>query len=88
MLPRITRQPAIVPVRDELSRLIEIERSAEEEETSRHILRSVQRALREARECVGAVQTAQMWGYVGACEAALDRMDKIVATLHRLTRSR
>ena len=45
-------------------------------------------ALREARECVGAVDVAQRWGYVGDAAVAVDRMDKIVATLMRLTMRR
>ena len=42
-------------------------------------------ALREARECVGAVEVAQDWGYVGASAVELDRLDKIVGTLVRLS---
>ena len=43
-------------------------------------------ALREARECGVAIETAQAWGYVGDVEASvLDRLDKIRATLFRLT---
>ena len=45
-------------------------------------------ALREAKECVGAVDVAQCWGYVGDAAVAVDRMDKIVATLMRLTMRR
>jgi len=45
-------------------------------------------ALREAQECVAAVDTAQLWGYVGDQAAAVDRMDKIVRTLMRLTMPR
>ncbi len=45
-------------------------------------------ALREARECVAAVDVAQRWGYVGESAAVIDRMDKIVATLMRLTMPR
>ena len=45
-------------------------------------------ALREARECVAAVDVAQRWGYVGEAGGAIDRMDKIVATLMRLTMPR
>ena len=42
-------------------------------------------ALREARECVAAIDVAARWGYVRADEVVLDRLDKIVATLTRLT---
>lgn len=42
-------------------------------------------ALREARECVAAIDVAQRWGYVGESDVALDRLDKIVATLMRIT---
>ena len=45
-------------------------------------------ALREARECVAAIDVAERWGYVRAEASALDRLDKIVATLMRLTMPR
>ncbi len=45
-------------------------------------------ALREARECLAAVDVAQRWGYVGEIAVAVDHMDKIVATLMRLTMRR
>ena len=45
-------------------------------------------ALREAKECVAAVDVAQRWGYTKAEAAVLDRLDKIVATLIRLTMPR
>ena len=45
-------------------------------------------ALREAKECKGAVAVAQRWGYVGENDAVIDRMDKIVATLVKLTKPR
>ncbi len=41
-------------------------------------------ALREARECVAAIDVAERWGYVRAGSGVLDRLDKIVATLVRL----
>ena len=42
-------------------------------------------ALQEAQECVGAIEVAECWGYVTRDEAVLDRLDKIRATLHRLS---
>ena len=45
-------------------------------------------ALREARECVTALEVAEIWGYVAKDGAVLDRLDKIVATLMRLTMPR
>ena len=45
-------------------------------------------ALREARECLAAIDVAGRWGYTSADEVVLDRLDKIVATLMRLTRPR
>ena len=42
-------------------------------------------ALREAKECVAAIDVAVRWGYATADAAVLDRLDKIVATLTRLT---
>ena len=42
-------------------------------------------ALREARECVAAIEVAVSWGYTERDEHMLDRLDKIVATLWRLT---
>ena len=45
-------------------------------------------ALREAKECVAAIDVAGRWGYVKCDEAVLDRLDKIVATLMRLTAPR
>ena len=42
-------------------------------------------ALREARECVVALEVARRWGYVGEIgSAVLDRLDKIIATLFKL----
>ena len=41
-------------------------------------------ALREAKECTAAIDVARRWGYVRPEEETLDRLDKIVATLHRL----
>ena len=44
-------------------------------------------ALHEARECRVAIDVAQAWGYVDRPgEAVLDRLDKIIATLWKLTR--
>ena len=45
-------------------------------------------ALREARECVAAIDVAERWGYVGRDPGVLDRLDKIVATLMKLTMTR
>ena len=45
-------------------------------------------ALREARECMAAIDVAGRWGYVRAEDAVVDRLDKIVATLMRLTMPR
>lgn len=45
-------------------------------------------ALREAEECLAAVDVAQLWGYVGEVDAAVDRLDKIVGTLVVLTMPR
>lgn len=45
-------------------------------------------AAREAKECVAAIQVAVEWGYTEPDEAVLDRLDKIVATLLRLTMPR
>ena len=45
-------------------------------------------ALREARECMAAVDVAMRWGYVDGDSVVMDRWNKIVATLMRLTRSR
>ena len=46
-------------------------------------------ALREARECMAAIDVARRWEYIPpANEATLDRLDKIVATLFRLTTPR
>ena len=45
-------------------------------------------ALREAKECVMAIDVAERWGYVARDASALDRLDKIVATLMKLTRTR
>lgn len=46
-------------------------------------------ALREARECVVAIDVAQRWGYVGEVNpAVLDRLDKIMATLFKLVSPR
>ena len=42
-------------------------------------------AAREAKECVAAIEVAESWGYAEADHAVLDRLDKIVATLMRLT---
>ena len=41
-------------------------------------------ALREARECMAAIDVAVRWGYTASEDAAVDRLDKIVATLTRL----
>ena len=44
-------------------------------------------ALREAQECRGAIAIAADWGYaVVADDVVLDRLDKIIATLWKLTR--
>ena len=45
-------------------------------------------ALREAKECVAAIETAVLWGYTSADEVVLDRLDKIAATLFRLAMPR
>ena len=45
-------------------------------------------ALREARECMAAIDVAGRWGYVRAEAGVVDRLDKIVATLMRLTMPR
>ena len=45
-------------------------------------------ALREARECMAAIDVAGRWGYVRAEASVVDRIDKIVATLMRLTMPR
>ena len=46
-------------------------------------------ALREARECVVAIDVAQRWGYVGDVSPVVtDRLDKIVATLFKLVTPR
>ena len=46
-------------------------------------------ALREAKECVAAIDVARRWEYVPpTSEDVLDRLDKIVATLFRLTTPR
>jgi len=43
-------------------------------------------ALREARECLAAIDVARRWGYIAeVAPAVLDRLDKIVATLVKLT---
>ena len=42
-------------------------------------------ALREARECVAAIDVAERWGYVRSDPTVVDRLDKIVATLTKLT---
>ena len=36
-------------------------------------------ALREAKECVAAIEVASSWGYVEADASVLDRLDKIAA---------
>lgn len=44
-------------------------------------------ALREARECMAAIEVATAWRYVGELNAAVtDRLDKIIATLWKLVR--
>ena len=45
-------------------------------------------ASREARECLGAIDVAERWGYVSRDASAIDRLDKIVATLMKLTMKR
>ncbi len=45
-------------------------------------------AAREAKECVAAIDVAVRWGYTAGDEAVMDRLDKIVATLMRLTMPR
>ena len=45
-------------------------------------------ACREARECLAAIDVAGRWGYVHADASVVDRIDKIVATLVRLTMPR
>ena len=46
-------------------------------------------ALREARECVVAIDVARRWGYVAEVSPAiLDRLDKIMATLFKLAMPR
>lgn len=45
-------------------------------------------AAREARECLAAIDVAVRWGYVGEEPAVLDRLDKIVGTMMRLTMPR
>ena len=45
-------------------------------------------ALGEARECLAAVDVAEQWGYIDSDAKVVDRWDKIVATLVRLTRPR
>lgn len=45
-------------------------------------------ALKEARECMAAIDVASRWGYVKSDQAVVDRLDKIVATLVRLTMPR
>ena len=45
-------------------------------------------ALGEARECMAAVEVAVRWGYIEREVPVLERWDKIVATLVRLTRPR
>ena len=42
-------------------------------------------ALGEARECLGAIDVAERWGYLRADARVVDRLDKIVGTLVRLT---
>ena len=42
-------------------------------------------AAREAKECVAAIDVAVRWGYTSADPSVLDRLDKIVATLMKLT---
>ena len=43
-------------------------------------------ALREARECLAALDVAVQWGYAKTDAGVVDRLDKIVATLVKLTR--
>ena len=46
-------------------------------------------ALREARECLVAIDVARRWGYVTEVSpTVLDRLDKIMATLFKLARPR
>jgi four helix bundle protein len=45
-------------------------------------------AAREARECVAAIDVAVRWGYVDMEAAVVDRLEKIVGTLMRLTMPR
>ncbi|NNF43417.1 MAG: four helix bundle protein [Phycisphaerales bacterium] len=45
-------------------------------------------ALRETRECMAAIDVAERWGYAERDEAMVDRLDKIAATLYRLTATR
>ena len=42
-------------------------------------------ALKEAKECVAAIDVARQWGYFEADPAVIDRINKIIATLVRLT---
>ena len=45
-------------------------------------------AAREAKECMAAIDVAARWGYTTAEPAVIDRLDKIVATMWRLTMPR
>ena len=45
-------------------------------------------ALRETRETAAALDVAGRWGYVPAEPSVLDRLDKIAATLFKLTVAR
>ena len=47
-----------------------------------------ERALREARECVGNLEVAMQWGYTDHDAPLADRLDKIVATLNKLVMPR
>ena len=50
-----------------------------------HRRNAYEAALREAEETLGTIFTAEQWGYLEADAIVLDRLDKIIKTLCRLT---